>query len=204
MVRNRVGVLGLVVAGAVLSGCIGAPFVAEGDVREADTEVADAPVAPDGDGADAGGPAVDSGIPPVRVDAGVGTVDAGAGSVPADAADNGACDGGALYLHSAGLGGVTWRDCAPTGTYDAAEALAACAVYAAATGAQAVSNGVPLCALVDDPVTESCASSALLNTGPAVVWTYSGGGQYAATGHVAVLGTHDDGTCTSAQDPGWY
>jgi hypothetical protein len=121
-------------------------------------------------------------------------------SAPADA---GPCDGGLLYLHHVGLDELTWRDCTPTGTYDATQALAACAVYAAATDAGALPNGLTLCSLEDDPATESCASSAVLDANPAVAWTYAGAGQNTTTGHVAAFGTHSGGICTTAQDPPW-
>jgi hypothetical protein len=126
------------------------------------------------------------------------------GSVDASPIDAGPCnDGGPLYLHHVGLSGLTWQDCVPTGTYNATQALEACAVYAAATDAGALPNGLPLCSLENDPAMEVCASSAVLNINPAVAWTYVGAGQNTTTGHVAAFGTHSDGSCTTPQDPAW-
>jgi hypothetical protein len=229
MVGHRGVVCGFVILCSVLVGCGGAPFTAGGLV-EADTSADDAsstdpaigdagsstPVPANDDAGslpapssgDAGAAAPDSGasLVPVEADADAGAV-ARDGSPPSDggtASDAGPCgDGGSLYLHHVGLDGLTWQDCVPTGTYDATQALEACATYAVATNAVAFSNGLPLCSLQDDPGTESCASSAILNVVPAVGWTYIGVGQDTATGHVAMFGTHSDGSCTTPQDPSW-
>lgn len=230
MIGNRV-VLGLLTLCAALAGCIGAPFTA-GDLGESETVAGDGgsldPLtadagAPPADGVDA---RADAGAPPAakpdaggdagsRVD-GSPTGDAGShvvvdGEAPPDAAkvaDAGPsdCDGGPVYLHHVGLDGLTWQDCVPTGTYDATEALAACAVYAAATGAVAHDPALALCNLgpVDDPVT----GNAVLNTAPAVDWTYDAADycpSKCATGHVAVLTQSLGGTSvvTSSLDPEW-
>ena len=66
----------------------------------------------------------DDAAPPDAADAGADATDG------ADAAETNACDGGTLYVHHVGLNGLTWQDCVPTGTYDATQALAACAAYA--------------------------------------------------------------------------
>lgn len=234
MMGNRFVVLGLVVLCSVLAGCIGAPFTADA-VSQADTDVGDGgSIDPSLDPliGDAGSPAVadtgargDAGASTAQADAGAGwaadaspvtlsdagqRVDDGGGSPDAGAADAGACDGGPLYLHHVGLLGLTWQDCVPTGTYDAAQALAACAVYAAATGAVAHAQGLALCNLgpLDDPVT----GNAVLNTAPDVEWTYDAADycpNECTTGHVAVAGQSvgEDGgpseQVTSAYDPSW-
>jgi len=245
MVGNRVFVCGLVILCSALAGCIGAPFAA-GDTQ-ADTVGADAgAVAEQADSGTEDPSNVDSGTSdPLNADSGK-NADAGAdvdaspgvdaradarvdgGDEPHDdgvdagsTADASPCGGGPVYLHHVGLMGLTWQDCVPTGTYDATQALAACATYAAAIGASVEATGVAICNAPDGNqglCTESVYISAFTDAGtpvPSTFWTYEGntvalqdGGAFATSvaGHVShglaePIVTPE--ACTSAQDPSW-
>jgi hypothetical protein len=215
MIGNRVFVWGLFILCSVLAGCIGAPFSADA-VSEADTEAGDGGGSLDPLNGDAGTPSTDDAG--ARADAGTVPADAASDAgaridgspaevadagphgdaTPSDAAstDAGTCDGGPLYLHHVGLMGLTWQDCVPTGTYDATQALQACAVYLAAT------TPGEFCQLAA-PRSSGCGSS--VDFGGEIFWTYDGqydGQTQAATGHVK---DETNGTigCPSSTDPEW-
>jgi len=248
MVGNRVFACGLVLLCSALAGCIGSPFAA-GDTQ-ADAVGADAgAVTGQADSGNADPSNVDSGTgDPLNADSGRGadadagviTVDAGSdadarddarvdgGGEPRDdggdagsTADASPCGGGPVYLHHVGLMDLTWQDCVPTGTYDATQALAACATYAAAIGASVEATGVAICNAPDGNqglCTDSVYISAFTDAGtpvPSTFWTYEGntvalqdGGAFATSvaGHVShglaePIVTPE--ACTSAQDPSW-
>jgi len=215
MIGNRAVVLGLAIACSVLAGCIGAPFE-PASLGEA--------VAQEGGGSleslgeDAGNPStdggsrVDSGPVAEKVDAGADAephvvdggpdADAGSRSDAAPVADGGSsCDGGPVYLHHAGLDGVTWQDCVPTGTYDAAQALAACEAYADVAKADAGASyadaaGAALCDQRGSSAA-SCPNMVQYGLTP-IFWTYAAG----TGGHVVVSGSYTQ-CSTSVTDPTW-
>ena len=222
MVGNRSVVFVLALCW-VLAGCGGAPFTSD-DAFDAVSAVDTGSPDPDGgvvdpSNEDAAPASPDAGSVTAGRDGGSTTGEDAGGHADGDAAlpdtaDAGACDGGPLYLHHVGLLGLTWRDCVPTGTYDATEALAACAVYAAATGAVAdPRNDYGLCNLGGATLTGNAvlnASGTVLSDGGYsmdVNWTYDAVDfcpSRCATGHVAVADESlSAGSVTSTQDPEW-
>jgi len=213
MIGNRAVALGFVIACSALAGCIGAPFDADvinGSISQGDGGSLD-PL-----GEDAGGPStdagsrIDSGSVAEKVDAGAdaephltdGGSDAGSRPDASSVADGGSsCDGGSIYLHHAGLDGVTWQDCVPTGTYDAAQALAACEAYANVAKADAGASyadvtGESLCDQRGSAAA-SCPNVVQYGLTP-IFWTYTAGTE----GHVVVSGSYTQ-CSTSVTDPTW-
>jgi hypothetical protein len=217
MIGNRVVAFGFFVLCSALTGCIGAPFTA-GVLDEADTQEAGDSGSLDPLNGDAGSPPVDNAdvradagtVPATEADAGVDAeartdgspkVDAGAhedDASPDASPDAGTCDGGPIYVHHVGLMGLTWQDCVPTGTYDATQALAACAAYAVV----GPTPGGGSCTLA---ASSECGGAAGYDLGSGVTqvtWAYQGAtdneGSQTVAGH-AKTGTG----CPSAQDPEW-
>ena len=100
------------------------------------------------------------------------------------------CGGGPVYVHHAGIAGVTWQDCTPTGTYDVAEAQAACKAYMAWAGCGygCVAVSCTLGSGIEFENSTSCGPQA----SQPVVWEYGGGS--GLVGHP---------TCPSVGDPAW-
>lgn len=196
-----------VVAAAVLVGCGGGPFTAAvsgGSAVDASDEVAAAAV----DASGVAVRAVDGGDLPDGVvgefDALESSVDSRPESGLATEADvsSGPCDGGQPVTHEVGVDGLTWQDCAPAGTYDSAQALAACEAYAAHVAPTCVSGcslppGTCVASSEYYPLTAACAA-------PVVTWTYAGQTEATGTGHVVVEpGNPATGGCPSGSDPSW-
>lgn len=198
MVNRVVWVVWVAGALAWTSGCAGAAFTGELDPL---SETPDA-VGQDADGG--GGSSSTSSSSGTSSSSSSRTDDSDAGGAADPDSAPGPCDGGPLYLHHVGLKGLTWQDCVPTGTYDAAQAIAACTAYSAA-----VSGGA--CELLTNPALTPCAFSAALEGQASLVeWTYEGSGESTVTGRVGVgisdVNSEDGGlitVCTSADDPAW-
>jgi hypothetical protein len=141
----------------------------------------------------------------VEADAGVpgedvGSDSSGGGSSGGGSSSGGSgvgCDGSALYDHQVGLDGLTWQDCTPTGTYNAAQALAACNVYAQSVTSRGCVGGCY-------PSGTTCQSTGNYSdviyqtTGTIcsdAIWDFA---NTAANGHVQT-----GGSCPRLTDPAW-
>lgn len=95
-----------------------------------------------GDG-DAGSSLGDGDATPAPEEASGSSSGSSSGSTSSSGSSSGAtvaCDGAGLSVHHTGTG-LTWTDCVPVGTYDAAEALKACETWCAVNGCSSCSTG---------------------------------------------------------------
>jgi hypothetical protein len=213
MVGNRVVVVfGWLILCSALAGCGGAPFVAD-DGSKVDALDADAGTVAEQPDTGSVDPLNDAGTAPAadsdtdagsRDDHDAAKPDSGAeahdgGEVPdGGSADAGpSCDGGPVYVHHVGLMNLTWSDCTPNGTYNAQQALAACAAYAAASGSDA---GACTLHVESSTLQNVCGSTAgFEGSGAQAFWLYEvSNGQKGNAGHVAT-----DGACPTTQDSSW-
>ena len=134
------------------------------------------------------------------------TIDSGTGGADAEDADGGSGEDArpeadaaqeveacSPVTHSDGLG-QSWSDCAPLGTYDQAEAQAACSAWAAVNGSSgALGCSVSICPDGASTIVYWLSTEATC----AANWVYQG----AATGHVGPVGIGC--MCPTQSDPSW-